>query len=88
MLEPRTREQAVDDLRRQRLNLRAISESLDSALRHHSPDENRRTLDRANLLLEAARRDATSSQVKDEIEVLQDDLDRRSGIGRSEESPQ
>ena len=76
----------MDDLRRQRLNLRAIRESLDSALRHHTPDENRRTLARANLLLDVARQDAASSQIKDEIEVIQGELDLRSSIGRSEDS--
>ena len=77
----------MDAARREQLNLLAIRVSLGSAMRGLAPDQAERTLRRANLLLDQARREATSPAVLREIEDMQLDLDRRAGLsGRGETS--
>ncbi len=69
----------MDAERRQHLNLLAIRVSIASAMRGLRPEEAARTLRRANMLLDQARRVATSDTIRDEIEALQRDLDARYG---------
>ena len=76
----------MDAARRQQLNLLAIRVSLGSALRGLSADQAGRTLSRANLLLDQARREATSAAVRREIEDLQVELDRRANLSDRDET--
>lgn len=77
----------MDAARREQLNIVAIRVSLSSAMRGLAPAQAERTLSRANLLLDQARREATSPAVLRDIEDLQLDLDRRAGLsGRGETS--
>ena len=70
----------MDATLRQQLNVLAIRVSLGPALRGLEPAQAARTLNRANLLLDHARREATSAAVLREIEELQLDLDRRARL--------
>lgn len=77
----------MDAARREQLNIVAIRVSLSSAMRGLPAAQAERTLSRANLLLDQARREATSPAVLRDIEDLQLDLDRRAGLsGRGETS--
>jgi len=72
--------------RRQKLNVTAIRVSLRSSMRDLTAEETRRTLERANLLLDQARRVATSTEIRAEIDELQGELDRRLDPMRDETS--
>lgn len=63
--------------RRQQLNVLAIRVSIRSAMRGLTPNEASRTLARANLLLDQARRSTTSETIRKDIEELQRELDHR-----------
>jgi hypothetical protein len=67
----------MESERRQKLNVMAIRVSLRSSMRDLTADEARRTLERANLLLDQARRVASSTEILTEIDELQGQLDRR-----------
>jgi hypothetical protein len=63
---------------RQRLNLRTIRETTESAIRHSGPDAGRAVIARANALLDEARRAATTAELEREIEAFRGELDQLS----------
>lgn len=67
----------MDTERREQLNLRVIRETVRSAMRGLSPGEIERTLERANQLLDQARRAATSEAILTDVKGLQRELDQR-----------
>ena len=69
------------DIRRERLNLRALRVSLASALNGVEEDRYPRIRGRANDLLDEARRRATDQALRDEIDALQAEWDRTAGSG-------
>ena len=67
----------MNDERRERLNLKTIRVSLESA-RLGLAKQDRRTTQRGNDLLDQARRAATSPDILAEVEALQDEWNRAS----------
>ena len=55
---------------RQRMNVRAIRVTLEAALRHVSPEQGQRCVDRARQLLDHARHEATTAAVESDIDAL------------------
>ena len=69
----------MDTERRQQLNVLAIRVSIGSAMRGLQAQEAGPTLQRAQLLLDQARRITTSVSVRQDIDELQRELDQRFG---------
>lgn len=65
----------MNDERRERLNLKTIRVSLESA-RLGLAKQDRRTTQRGNDLLDQARRAASSAAILGEVEALQDEWNR------------
>ena len=74
----------MEDLRRERLNLKTIRVSLESA-RLGLVKQDRRTTKRGNDLLDQARRDASSEAILGEVEALQDEWNRAAAARSDEE---
>ena len=76
----------MDEERRQHLSLRAIQVTARSAMRGLTADQTLRTLERANTLLDQARREATSAALASDIEDVRRGLDRDFGSEATETS--